>query len=61
MSKILIVYYWGHVEKMAYAVAEGVRSVAGGEVAQGIMRLDEITGGTRQANVDMEVFIVERV
>ncbi len=34
MTKILVLYYstWGHVERMAEAVAEGARSVAGAEV-----------------------------
>src|SRR3974390_2277028 len=34
MSKILVLYYsaWGHVEKMAEAVAEGARAVPGTEV-----------------------------
>ena len=34
MAKILVLYYssYGHVEQMAQAVAEGVRSVAGAEV-----------------------------
>ena len=34
MARILIVYYsaYGHVERMAYAVAEGARSVSGTEV-----------------------------
>uniref|UniRef100_UPI0038B32D1E flavodoxin domain-containing protein n=1 Tax=Geminicoccus flavidas TaxID=2506407 RepID=UPI0038B32D1E len=31
MAKILVLYYssWGHVEQLAYAAAEGARSVAG--------------------------------
>lgn len=34
MAKVLVLYYstYGHVEKMAHAVAEGARSVAGTEV-----------------------------
>lgn len=34
MAKILVLYYssWGHVEKMAYAAAEGAKSVAGTDV-----------------------------
>src|SRR5262244_3227477 len=34
MSKILVLYYsaWGHIEKMAEAVAEGARSVPGAQV-----------------------------
>lgn len=34
MAKILILYYssWGHIETMAYAAAEGAKSVAGVEV-----------------------------
>jgi NAD(P)H dehydrogenase (quinone) len=34
LAKILVLYYssWGHVEKMAYAAAEGAKSVAGTEV-----------------------------
>jgi len=34
LAKILVLYYssWGHVEKMAYAVAEGAKSVAGTDV-----------------------------
>ena len=35
MTKVLVLYYssYGHVEKMAYAVAEGARSVAATEVS----------------------------
>ncbi|MGZ4980479.1 MAG: flavodoxin domain-containing protein, partial [Methylobacter sp.] len=35
MAKILVLYYsmYGHIETMAKAVAEGVRSVEGVEVA----------------------------
>jgi NAD(P)H dehydrogenase (quinone) len=42
MSKVLIVYYsaWGHVEKMAEAVAEGARAVPGTEVT--IKRVPEL-------------------
>jgi NAD(P)H dehydrogenase (quinone) len=42
MSKILVLYYssWGHIEKMADAVAEGARSVAGTEVV--IKRVPEL-------------------
>ena len=42
MSKILVLYYsaWGHVEKMAEAVAEGARAVSGAEVA--IKRVPEL-------------------
>jgi NAD(P)H dehydrogenase (quinone) len=42
MPKILILYYsaYGHVEKMAEAVAEGARAVAGTEVA--IKRVPEL-------------------
>lgn len=34
MTKILVLYYssWGHVEKMAYAAADGAKSVAGVDV-----------------------------
>ena len=34
MAKTLVLYYsaYGHIERMAYAVAEGVRSVSGSEV-----------------------------
>jgi NAD(P)H dehydrogenase (quinone) len=34
MSKVLVLYYsaWGHVEKMAEAVAEGARAVPGTDV-----------------------------
>ncbi|WP_191059899.1 NAD(P)H:quinone oxidoreductase [Geminicoccus harenae] len=34
MAKILVLYYssWGHVEQLAYAAAEGARSVAGVDV-----------------------------
>jgi len=34
MSRILVLYYstWGHVERMAEAVAEGARTVAGAQV-----------------------------
>ena len=42
MAKILIVYYsaYGHVERMAYAVAEGVRAVPGAEVV--VKRVPEL-------------------
>ncbi len=35
MTKVLVLYYssYGHIETMAYAVAEGVRQVQGAEVA----------------------------
>ena len=34
MTKVLVLYYssYGHIEQMAYAVAEGAREVAGVEV-----------------------------
>jgi NAD(P)H dehydrogenase (quinone) len=42
MAKILVLYYssWGHVEKMAEAVAEGARQVAGTEVT--VKRVPEL-------------------
>src|SRR5262244_3330795 len=42
MSKILVLYYsaWGHIEKMAEAVAEGARSVPGAQVT--IKRVPEL-------------------
>src|SRR5260221_9270046 len=42
MSKLLVLYYstYGHVEKMAYAVAEGAKSVAGTEVT--VKRVPEL-------------------
>lgn len=42
MAKILVLYYsaYGHVEQMAQAVAEGVRSVAGAEVT--VKRVPEL-------------------
>jgi NAD(P)H dehydrogenase (quinone) len=42
MSKVLVLYYsaWGHVEKMAEAVAEGARVVPGTEVT--IKRVPEL-------------------
>ncbi|QKT03798.1 NAD(P)H:quinone oxidoreductase [Ectothiorhodospiraceae bacterium 2226] len=42
MSKILVLYYstWGHVERMAEAVAEGARAVQGAEVT--IKRVPEV-------------------
>lgn len=42
MSKVLVLYYsaWGHVEKMAEAVAEGARAVPGTEVT--IKRVTEL-------------------
>lgn len=42
MSKILVLYYstWGHVERMAEAVAEGARGVQGAEVT--IKRVPEV-------------------
>ena len=40
MSKVLVLYYsaWGHVEKMAEAVAEGARAVPGTEVTSSVFR-----------------------
>jgi hypothetical protein len=45
MSKILVLYYsaYGHVEKMAEAVAEGARAVPGTEVT--IKRVPELVPG----------------
>ena len=42
MSKVLVLYYsaWGHIEKMAEAVAEGARAVPGTEVT--IKRVPEL-------------------
>ena len=42
MSKVLVLYYsmYGHIERMAEAIAEGARSVAGTEVA--IKRVPEL-------------------
>src|ERR1700747_1134850 len=42
MAKTLVLYYsaYGHVERMAHAVAEGARSVAGSEVT--IKRVPEL-------------------
>ena len=42
MSKVLVLYYsaYGHIEKMAEAVAEGARAVAGTEVT--IKRVPEL-------------------
>ena len=42
MTKVLVLYYsgYGHVETMAHAVAEGVRSVDGAEVA--VKRVPEL-------------------
>ncbi|MGM0421651.1 MAG: flavodoxin domain-containing protein, partial [Pseudomonadota bacterium] len=42
MSKILVLYYssYGHVEQMAYAVAEGAKEVAGAEVS--VKRVPEL-------------------
>ena len=42
MTKVLVLYYsaYGHIERMAHAVAEGVRSVAGSEVT--IKRVAEL-------------------
>ncbi|HEX2527506.1 MAG TPA: NAD(P)H:quinone oxidoreductase [Geminicoccus sp.] len=42
MAKILVLYYssWGHVEKMAYAAAEGAKSVAGTDVV--VKRVPEL-------------------
>lgn len=42
MAKTLVLYYsaWGHIERMAQAVAEGARSVAGTEVT--IKRVPEL-------------------
>jgi NAD(P)H dehydrogenase (quinone) len=42
MAKILVLYYsaWGHTERMAQAMAEGARSVAGTEVT--IKRVPEL-------------------
>ena len=42
MTKVLVLYYsgYGHIEKMAEAVAEGARAVAGAEVT--IKRVPEL-------------------
>ena len=42
MTKVLILYYstWGHVETLAQAVAEGVRSVAGADAV--VKRVPEV-------------------
>ncbi|TDQ81437.1 NAD(P)H dehydrogenase (quinone) [Dongia mobilis] len=42
MSKVLVLYYstYGHIETMAYAVAEGARKVAGTEVS--VKRVPEL-------------------
>jgi NAD(P)H dehydrogenase (quinone) len=42
VAKVLVLYYstYGHVEKMAHAVAEGARSVAGAEVT--VKRVPEL-------------------
>src|SRR6516162_4330400 len=42
MAKVLVLYYsaWGHVERMAEAIAEGARTVAGSEVT--IKRVPEL-------------------
>ena len=42
MSKILVLYYsaYGHIEKMAQAIAEGARGVAGTQVT--IKRVPEL-------------------
>jgi NAD(P)H dehydrogenase (quinone) len=42
MAKTLVLYYsaYGHIERTAHAVAEGVRSVAGSEVT--IKRVAEL-------------------
>ena len=42
MARVLVLYYsaYGHVERMAQAVAEGARSVSGAEVA--VKRVPEL-------------------
>ncbi|MGH8294743.1 MAG: NAD(P)H:quinone oxidoreductase, partial [Steroidobacteraceae bacterium] len=56
MAKVLVLYYsaYGHVEKMAEAVAEGVRSVAGTAVA--IKRVPELVSEevARKAGMKLE-------
>ncbi|MDA8049648.1 MAG: NAD(P)H:quinone oxidoreductase [Rhodospirillales bacterium] len=51
MTKILVLYYstWGHVERMAEAVAEGARSVAGAAVT--VKRVPETMPGETLAAI----------
>jgi NAD(P)H dehydrogenase (quinone) len=56
MAKVLVLYYsaYGHVERMAQAVAEGARSVSGTEVA--VKRVPELVSeeAARKAGVKVE-------
>jgi NAD(P)H dehydrogenase (quinone) len=55
MTKVLVVYYsaYGHVEKMAEAVAEGARAVAGTEVT--IKRVPELVPDDAARKAGMKV------
>jgi NAD(P)H dehydrogenase (quinone) len=55
MAKVLIVYYsaYGHIERMADAVAEGARSVAGTEVT--IKRVAELVPEAVARNAGMKL------
>ena len=41
MAKVLVLYYstWGHIEKMAYAVAQGAREVGADTVVKRVPEL----------------------
>jgi NAD(P)H dehydrogenase (quinone) len=56
MAKVLILYYsaYGHVERMAQAVAEGARSVSGTEVA--VKRVPELVSedAARKAGIKLD-------
>lgn len=55
MTKVLILYHssYGHIEKMAEAVAEGARSVAGTEVA--VKRVPELVPADVAAKAGMKI------
>jgi NAD(P)H dehydrogenase (quinone) len=56
MAKVLVLYYsaYGHVERMAQAVAEGARSVSGTEVA--VKRVPELVSedAARKAGIKLD-------
>jgi hypothetical protein len=59
MAKTLVIYYsaYGHIERMAHAVAEGVRSVAGSEVT--IKRVPELWCGKTRCGRTPRVLCIE--
>lgn len=55
MANVLVLYYssYGHIERMAHAIAEGARSVSGSEVA--IKRVPELVPEERARSAGMKL------